>query len=157
MTGRCWHVHWGILLNEWRSISCHCYTRHVSSLFIRENKFKHGTWSSLASVNYPLINETLMRHECICCWQIKGRRSEPPSVVFRNMAPQEWDEHAQIYKIKIKPLTVAAVLSSIPQRTVAEESLPAHPARSTVLTRVGLTEGEFGATAYSQMQTQMHR
>lgn len=73
------------------------------------------------------------------------------------MAPQEWDEHAHIYKIKIKPLTVAAVLSAIPQRTVAEESLPAHPARSTVLTRVGLTEGEFGATAYSQMQTQMHR
>lgn len=52
------------------------------------------------------------------------------------------------------PLTVAAVLSSIPQRTVAEESLPAHPARSTVLTRVGLTEGEFGAAAYSQTQTQ---
>lgn len=60
MAGRCWHAHRGLLLNEWRSISCHYYTRHVSGLFIRENKFKHGTWSSLASVNCPLINETLV-------------------------------------------------------------------------------------------------
>lgn len=40
------------------AFSRHCYTRHVSSLFIQENKFKHGTWSSLASVNCPLIHET---------------------------------------------------------------------------------------------------
>lgn len=55
----------------------------------------------------------------------------------------------------MEPLTVAAVLSSIAQRTVAEESLPAHPARSAVLTRVGITEGGFGAAAYSCMQNQM--
>lgn len=46
-----------------------------------------------------------------------------------------------------RSLTVAAVLPSVSDGTVARESLPAHPAGSSVLTRVGLTERELGAAA----------
>lgn len=48
------------------------------------------------------------------------------------------------------PLTVAAVLPSVPEGTVAGKSLPAHPAGSSVLTGVGLTEGKLGAAAYER-------
>lgn len=48
---------------------------------------------------------------------------------------------------KKKALTMAAVLPSVAQRTVTVERLPAHPAGSSILTGVGLTEGQFSTAA----------
>lgn len=64
MRGKCrqadWQADWQAVIGMTDKHLRHCNTRHVSSLFITENTFKHDTRSTLASVNYSLINETLV-------------------------------------------------------------------------------------------------